>query len=487
VVEICWVIRDKRKTRKMPDPMTADDYARISRSSKSIHYPDFKPKQDFTLWLAGYREKVRSAINLTAAQNDLLDAEIVRTISSKLESGTALDTYTRLTAAEKADYATMVGRLTEEFLDPQEKRKFVNSYGYNRRKKGQSLKEFMQEIIKDMGRYSNVPDRIQVGGVDTPNPAKEADGVRRFKRGLRTKRGERSEGLKQHMSYHLQEEKDLTWKKALDAAGRWEVAADGVGSESKSEESDESEVEVEAVCAGTGARSKQKTKRKMSTISSVEQNTLGEHERSIGEVRTEVATLVDQVKTNTMDLKGVKTEQERTSVKMDEMMKTIKMGFDGNAAQFQQMGQQIQQQQQQQQYQPRVQQQYQPRAQPYQPRAQPYQPRPQGYQQRNQNPQPRNTMHYTWKGRVNQNQQTGFGLQARTPQNYQQQAVASQQTQAKTVATVVDDMEVETPEEEVEQRMISMPEQEFINLTHKACVDVDNDDMVAAVSELNFG
>ena len=328
----------------MPDPMTADDYARISRSSKSIHYPDFKPKEDFTLWLAGYREKVRNANNLTAAQNDQLDAEIIRSISSKLQSGTALDTYTRLSAAEKADYATMVGRLTEEFLDPQEKRKFVNSYGYNKRKKGQSLKEFMQEIMKDMGRYSSIPDTIHRAGIEVPNPAKEAEGVRRFKRGLRTKEGERDDEMKQHMSYHLQEEKDLTWKNALEVAGRWETAANMGRSESNSEESDESEAEVEAVRSETGARSKENTKEKVMAISAVEQgSTLTEHERSIAEVKMEVATLVDQVKINTMDLKCVKTEQERFSFNMDRVMESLVAGFEDMSMRFDDMQNNIQQ------------------------------------------------------------------------------------------------------------------------------------------------
>ena len=324
--------------------MTADDYARISRSSKSIHYPDFKPKEDFTLWLAGYREKVRNANNLTAAQNDQLDAEIIRSISSKLQSGTALDTYTRLSAAEKANYATMVGRLTEEFLDPQEKRKFVNSYGYNKRKKGQSLKEFMQEIMKDMGRYSSIPDTIHRAGIEVPNPAKEAEGVRRFKRGLRTKEGERDDELKQHMSYHLQEEKDLTWKNALEVAGRWETAANMGRSESNSEESGESEAEVEAVSSETGARSKEKTKEKVMAISAVEKgSTLMEHERSIAEVKMVVATLVDQVKTNTMDLKCVKTEQERFSFNMDRVMESLVAGFEDMSMRFDDMQNNIQQ------------------------------------------------------------------------------------------------------------------------------------------------
>ena len=194
-----------------------------------------------------------------------------------------------------------------------------------------------------MGRYSSIPDTIRRAGQEVPNPAKEAEGVRRFKRGLRTEKGECDGELKQHMSYHLQEEKDLTWKKALDVAGRWEMAANK-GSESNSEKSSESEVEVEAVSSETGARSKEKTKEKVMAISAVEKgSTLMEHERSIAEVKMDVATLVDQVKTNTMDLKCVKTEQERFSFNMDRVMESLVAGFEDMSMRFDDMQNNIQQ------------------------------------------------------------------------------------------------------------------------------------------------
>ena len=60
----------------------------------------------------------------------------------------------RLTAAEKADYDTLVKRLTEEFTDNHERRLFNENMEYNKRKKGQKLKDFMQDIKKDMNRYS---------------------------------------------------------------------------------------------------------------------------------------------------------------------------------------------------------------------------------------------------------------------------------------------------------------------------------------------
>ena len=73
------------------------------RQARSVQYPDFKPKEDFSLWLAGYREKVRNAFGYTVDQKDKLDAEVVRLMSGKLQSGLALDTYNHFPAASKAD------------------------------------------------------------------------------------------------------------------------------------------------------------------------------------------------------------------------------------------------------------------------------------------------------------------------------------------------------------------------------------------------
>ena len=53
-------------------------------------------RKKISLWLAGYKEKVRNAFGYTAAQEGELEDEIVRSISGKLQSGTALDAYNRL-------------------------------------------------------------------------------------------------------------------------------------------------------------------------------------------------------------------------------------------------------------------------------------------------------------------------------------------------------------------------------------------------------
>ena len=128
------------------------------RQARNVQYPDYKPKEDFSLWLAGYKEKVKNAFGYTAAQGDELEEEVVRSISGKLQSGAALDAYNRLPAATRADFTLLSRALTEEFIDPQEKNRFLEDFAYNKRQKGQSLKDFMQAIIKDQGRYSRMCD-----------------------------------------------------------------------------------------------------------------------------------------------------------------------------------------------------------------------------------------------------------------------------------------------------------------------------------------
>ena len=94
---------------------------------RRISYPDYRPKEDFPLWLQGFREKVRTAFGFNQTQNNEVNAEVLKAISGKLACGTALDTYNRLSEVDKAGYDQMVRKLTEEFLDPQEKDRFNES------------------------------------------------------------------------------------------------------------------------------------------------------------------------------------------------------------------------------------------------------------------------------------------------------------------------------------------------------------------------
>ena len=124
---------------------------------------------------------------------------MVRSLSGKLQSGTALDAYNRLPVATQTDYTILSEALIDKFIDPQEKSRFLEDFEFNKRKKGQSLKDFMQEIIKDQGRYAKMRDTIGVGVAAVPNQEKVRDGIRRFKRGIRNRKGKiHKDQIRQH-------------------------------------------------------------------------------------------------------------------------------------------------------------------------------------------------------------------------------------------------------------------------------------------------
>ena len=196
----------------------------FARQAKNVHYPDFVPQNDFSLWLAGYRAKVRNAFGFTLAQDTEVNDEVVRSISGKLQSGTALDTYIRLPAAVKDDYNQLVECLTGEFIDPQEQQRCLENYSYNKRQKGQTLKEFMQQIIKVQNKYSGIKDHHTVGAVQVVNVSKIQDGIRRFKKGIRNKEGLKDKSQIRRLQYNLHKTADLTWENALEVTSRWEAA-----------------------------------------------------------------------------------------------------------------------------------------------------------------------------------------------------------------------------------------------------------------------
>ena len=146
---------------------------------------------DFGVWINGLREKIRYAFGFTHDQTDEVDAEIVRSISGRLQVGTALDAYHRLTDAEKENYFSIVLKLTEEFTDPQEKQRFQEDFEYTKRKKGQSLKDFAQEGKKDLNRYSDMPDHFNVGQGKVENTAKIRGNSAFSERNSRSERKER--------------------------------------------------------------------------------------------------------------------------------------------------------------------------------------------------------------------------------------------------------------------------------------------------------
>ena len=302
---------------------------------QNVVYPDYNPKKDFTLWLAGYREKSRNAHGFTHAQNDEVDAEVLKSISSKLECGTALDAYNGLPAAAKGDYNQMVKLLTEEFMDPQERQRFLSDFSYNKRKKGQSLKDFVQDIKKSQNKYSGMPDTYQgPNNTNVVNKAKIADGIRRFCKGIRNRKGKKDKEQMKQLKYNLHREDDQTWEHALDVAGRWEAANDyGSSSSASSSASDGDDNEDEVVAATSSGKSKKSKKYKRPwelaiTMATKPQSpalaaaaapatpptAAGEGAAVAADKPDAVATLIDRVEANERDIQELKSEMEQLNL-----------------------------------------------------------------------------------------------------------------------------------------------------------------------------
>ena len=267
-----------------------------------ITYPDYKASDNFVSWLSGLSTHVASAYGLQAAEDrDHLRTELLRLIPGKLALGEALDAYDRLTPEEKADYGTMVARLKEEFTDPRAEKRFNENTSYNKRKKGQTLKAFMQEIKRDMKRYSDTPATVYgAGGVVIANPEREKQGVRRFIRGIRDIEGNEDPEFKKDLRYQLPEKSDLTWAKVIKAATKYEASLEDSSSAAETDDDDdESEEEVES--GDSKIRKGQKMKKKSKS-------------------KCVVAALSDQVYENQMRISKVETAQERTTLEINRLM-----------------------------------------------------------------------------------------------------------------------------------------------------------------------
>lgn len=219
-------MRPSAETRMAANPAIEEAISNaLDRQPKHIFYPDYETTEDFSLWLSGYVARIREAHGFKVTEDEKVRAEVVRSISGKLSVGSALDAYNRLDDPDKTDYDRLSAKLTEEFVDPAEKRVFNEDMSYNKRQKGQSLKEFIQEIKKDMNKYSTIPDKVPAaGGGMIDNPEKERQGVRRFRAGIRDKKGKKNKELKKHLLYHLVDESELTWETAITVTTRWESA-----------------------------------------------------------------------------------------------------------------------------------------------------------------------------------------------------------------------------------------------------------------------
>ena len=124
----------------------------------------------------------------------------------------------------------------------------------------------------------------------------------------------------------------------------------------------------------------------------------------------------------------------------------------------------------------------------------------QNQQYRNQNPNRPNQ--YVWKGRVGQTQQTGFRFNRSTPTTYPPPAAAATTTQqpaaapaaattaAPAASTTVAYVETVDPAAQLlgaeGGEVIGVPVGQFYELMDRAGLEVDNDDIVGAISDLNF-
>ena len=431
------------------------------RQAKNVQYADYKPKEDFPLWLAGYKEKVKSAYGYTAAQENDLKTEVARSISGKLQSGPALDAYQRLTQATKDDYDLLTKALTKEFIDPQVRNRFLDNLDFNKRKKDQTLKEFIQEIKRDQDRYSGMAETVMDGGRAVPNPDKMKDGIRRFKKGIRDRNGKVDKDQARHLRYNIMDDTDYSWENALMVASRWEEANHGDTALSSSSSSSSSEDEpLEAVeCS-------KKKKGKVGKKEKVVINAL--------DVGTHVATLAEKVETNARDIKGVKSEQERlnanitswkseTTEALNQMPAKLvaamnQQGTSGNSYN-------------------------------------------RGYQ--NRNPQRPNS--YVWKGRFGQNQQSGFRFNRNSPQNFKgttptttasttptsaATAAATAAAAAAAASTAAAALEEVDPAAQLLGAeggdSVVVPMDQFLELSSRAGLDIDDEDFIAALSHLNF-
>ena len=329
---------DQQPQPQLPNiNMGDEEVAQMASAYKrqNVVYPDYNPKKDFTSWLAGYREKSRNAHGLTHAQNAEVDAEVLKSISSKLECGTALDAYNGLPAAAKGDYKEMVKLLTEEFMDPQERQRFLSDFSYNKRKKGQSLKDFVQDIKKSQNKYSGMPDTYQgPNNTNVVNKAKIADGIRRFCKGIRNRKGKKDKEQMKQLKYNLHREDDQTWENALDVAGRWEAANDYCSSSSASSASDDDDNEDEVLAVTSSRKSKKSQKGKKPqelaiSMAAVPQPpaitaaaaaaaappTAADEGAAVAADKPDaIATLIDRVEANERDIQELKSGMEQLNL-----------------------------------------------------------------------------------------------------------------------------------------------------------------------------
>ena len=54
----------------------------LRRHAGNVIYPDYEPKDDFALWIAGYKEKVRNAFGFNQQDDNEVELEIDQSLES---------------------------------------------------------------------------------------------------------------------------------------------------------------------------------------------------------------------------------------------------------------------------------------------------------------------------------------------------------------------------------------------------------------------
>ena len=388
----------------------------LNKQPRYVQYPEYKKENDFNLWVTGYYSRIQNAFGFNLNEARKVENEIIRSISGKLAVGPTLDAYNRLPDGDKTNYQNLIKRLTDEYTDPQQKKKFNSSTKFNVRKKAQSIKDFAQDIKTDMDRYSDTPATVlQVSGGIIANVERERQGVRRFIQGIRSKKGKPDPDFKRHLEYHLQDEKELRWDNAIKVAMRYEMVYDEDDDDDKEDSETSSDEEVEAVDT---KKSKKKKK---------------------GKGGNAISALADQVHENQMKIMKLETAQERMSTMQEQLSKSqiaanttlqeisAKLDMSLTLHQTQKFQQLLPQQPyyptQQQQSRPPQQQNRPPQQQYRSPQQQQQGRPPQQQQPRQQTPQNggafrANPARNTWNGAVGQPRQGSFGFARQTPATF---------------------------------------------------------------------
>ena len=430
---------------------------------KYFKYKDYETTDDFPLWLSGYAAKIRLAYGYQIDEEQKVKDEIVRSISGKLSAGSALDAYQNLPVEDKRDYGRLVSKLTEEFADPNARSQFQDNIDFNKRKKKQKLKDFCQEIKRDIDRYSGLTDPDE----------KERQGVRRFRAGMRTIEGKRSVDLAEHMNYHLQSDDEMKWKHALKVASKWELArgrTEGAAAPNSSSSSSSDDDDVEVV------DTKKKKSRKSTKVKG-----------------NAIAALADQVHENQMKISKIETAQERLSTTVGAIKESTDTATQSLQAITQKLDASLSLNNNNNNYgynsyvppQRSFSQQY------YRPPFQQNHSRQPFNAQRGGGFQVRPT-HYRFQGNGNQPRQGNYGFQRRTPQappaaTAPPPANTANSANTATVAAVEQtEVAAETLGADGNADMVTINMADFLSIATQAGIDLNDENMVAAVDQWNF-